>query len=53
MESIQRITPEGSPLVALAQQGAEAANYVIQERLVGNPLGEPFVGNRPGEASPK
>jgi hypothetical protein len=28
-ESIQRMTPEGSPLVALAQQGAEAANFVI------------------------
>jgi hypothetical protein len=29
MESIQRMTPEGSPLVALAQQGAEVANFVV------------------------
>jgi hypothetical protein len=28
-ESIQRMTPEGSPLVALAQQGAEAANFIV------------------------
>jgi hypothetical protein len=27
MESIQRMTPKGSPLVTLAQQGAKAANY--------------------------
>jgi hypothetical protein len=31
MESIQRITPEVSPLVALVQQGAEVANHVIAE----------------------
>jgi hypothetical protein len=31
MESIQRMSPKGSPLIALAQQGAEAANYVIAE----------------------
>jgi hypothetical protein len=30
-ESIQRMAHEGSPLVALAHQGAEAANYVIAE----------------------
>jgi hypothetical protein len=30
-ESIQRMAPEGSPLVALAHQGAEATNYVIAE----------------------
>jgi hypothetical protein len=46
MESIQRMTPEGSLLVALAQQGAEAANFIIAQRLAGNPRGEPFVGNR-------
>jgi hypothetical protein len=39
------MTPEGSPLVALAQQGAEAANYVIAERSDDNPRGEPSVGN--------
>jgi hypothetical protein len=31
MESIQRMAAEGSPLVALAEQGAEAANFVIAE----------------------
>jgi hypothetical protein len=46
MESIQRMTHEGSPLVALAQQGVETANYVIVERWVDNPRGEPYVGNR-------
>jgi hypothetical protein len=29
LESIQRIAPEGSPLMTLAQQGAEAANLVV------------------------
>jgi hypothetical protein len=31
MESIQRITPEVFPLIALVQQGAEVANHVIAE----------------------
>jgi hypothetical protein len=46
MESIQRMTHESSPLVTLAQQGAETANYVIVERWVGNPQGEPYVGKQ-------
>jgi hypothetical protein len=47
MESIQRMTPEGSPLLALAQQGAEAASHVIAvERLAGNHRGEPSIGNQ-------
>jgi hypothetical protein len=29
MESIQRMAPEGSPHVDLAQQGAEAVNFVV------------------------
>jgi hypothetical protein len=37
MESIQRMALEGSPLVALAHQEAEAANYVIAQRSAGNP----------------
>jgi hypothetical protein len=37
MESIQRMAPEGSPLIALAPQGAEVANLVVAERSVGNP----------------
>jgi hypothetical protein len=46
MESIQRMAPEGSSLVVLAQQGAEAANYIIAERSAGNPRGEPSIRNR-------
>jgi hypothetical protein len=44
MESIQCMAPEGSPLVALARQGTEAANYIIAERSAGNPR-ELSVGN--------
>jgi hypothetical protein len=29
MESIQRLTPEGSPLIVLVQQGAEVTNIII------------------------
>jgi hypothetical protein len=46
MESIQRMAPEGSPLVTLAQQGAKAANFIVAQRLVGNPRVEPSIGNR-------
>jgi hypothetical protein len=46
MESIQCMALEGSPLVSLAQQGVDAANYVIAERSADNPRGEPSVGNR-------
>jgi hypothetical protein len=45
MEIIQRMPPEGSPLIALAQQGDEVANYVIAERSAGNPQREPSVSN--------
>jgi hypothetical protein len=45
MESIPRMELEGSPLVALAQQGADVANLVIVEKSAGNPRREPFVGN--------
>jgi hypothetical protein len=37
IETIQRMTPNGSPLVVLAQQGAEAVNLVIIERSVDVP----------------
>jgi hypothetical protein len=46
MESIQQMTPECSPLIALAQQGAEVANVVVAQRSAGNPRGEPFISNR-------
>jgi hypothetical protein len=46
MELIQRMAPEGSPLFALAQQGAKAANHVITaDRSTCNHRREPFVGN--------
>jgi hypothetical protein len=45
METIQRMPPEGSPLVALSHQGAEVADLVIAERSIGNPQREPSVGN--------
>jgi hypothetical protein len=37
IESIQRMAPEGSPLIALAQQGAEVVNVIIAERSASNP----------------
>jgi hypothetical protein len=46
MESIQCMAPKGSPLLALAQQGAEVANHVIAaEQSAGNHRGEPSDGN--------
>jgi hypothetical protein len=46
MESILRMAPECSPLVTLAQQGAEAVNYVIAQRSTDNPRGEPSIDDR-------
>jgi hypothetical protein len=43
METIQRITPDGSPLAVLSQQGAEATNIVIAEKSAGIPRREPSV----------
>jgi hypothetical protein len=45
MENIQRMALDGSPLAVLAQQGAEAANLVITEKLAGVPQNEPSAGN--------
>jgi hypothetical protein len=45
METIQCMAPEGSPIVALALQRAEAANYVIAERSADGSRWEPFVDN--------
>jgi hypothetical protein len=36
-ESIQRMAPKGSPHIALAQQGAEAVNFVIAQQSDDNP----------------
>jgi hypothetical protein len=46
MESIQRMAPEGSSDVALAQQGAEVVNIVVAQRTAGNPREEPSIGIR-------
>jgi hypothetical protein len=35
------MTPDGSPLALLAQQGAEAANLIIVEKSAGVPRREP------------
>jgi hypothetical protein len=51
MESIQRMAPKGSPLVALAQQGAKAVNYVIAERSAGNHRREPSIGNQSNDGA--
>jgi hypothetical protein len=45
MESIRRMALEGSTLVALAQQVAEVVNVIVEQRSIGNPRGEPSVGN--------
>jgi hypothetical protein len=36
MELIQHMAPDGSPLIALEQQGVEAEELVIVERSVSN-----------------
>jgi hypothetical protein len=46
LESIQRMASEDSPLIALAQQGAEAANLILAERSADNPPREPSIGNQ-------
>jgi hypothetical protein len=45
MESIQRMAPEGSPLIALAQQGVEEVNVIVSQRSVSNPQEKPSVSN--------
>jgi hypothetical protein len=44
METIQHMTPDGSPLALLAQQGAEAVNLVEAEKSASVPQGEPSAG---------
>jgi hypothetical protein len=39
------MAPDGSPLALLAQQGAEAANLVVAEKLASVPRGEPSAGH--------
>jgi hypothetical protein len=45
METIQRMTPNGSPLALLAQQGAEAAN-LPRTKSKGLPIGGPLLSKK-------
>jgi hypothetical protein len=45
METIQRMTPDGSPLALLAQQGAEAMNLIVAEKSASEPQREPSAGH--------
>jgi hypothetical protein len=40
------MTPDGSPLALLAQQGAEAANLIVAEKSASRPQREPFAGHK-------
>jgi hypothetical protein len=52
METIQHMTPNGSPLALLARQGVEAVNLIVVEKSAGVPQGEPSAGrnDRAGHA---
>jgi hypothetical protein len=39
------MSPDGSPLALLTQQGAEAMNLVIAKKLADVPQGEPYAGH--------
>jgi hypothetical protein len=45
METIQRMTPDGSPLALLTQQGAEAVNLIVAEKSASGPQREPSAGH--------
>jgi hypothetical protein len=45
METIQRMTPDCSPLALLAQQGADAANLIVAEKSAGVPQREPSISH--------
>jgi hypothetical protein len=45
METIKRMTPDGSPLALLAQQGAEAVNLIVAEKSASGPQKEPSAGH--------
>jgi hypothetical protein len=48
METIQRMTPDGSPLAVLAQQGVEVANLNVAEKSTNVPRREPSIGGNIG-----
>jgi hypothetical protein len=45
METIQCMTPDGSPLALLAWQGAEASNLIVAEKSASGPRREPSAGH--------
>jgi hypothetical protein len=45
MQTIQRMSPDGSPLALLAQQWPEAANLIVAEKSAGVPQRELFVSH--------
>jgi hypothetical protein len=45
METIQHMTPDGSPLALLAQQGAEAVNLIVVEKSASGPRREQYTGH--------
>jgi hypothetical protein len=54
METIKRMTPDGSILALLAQQGAEAVKLIVAEKSVGVPQGGTVCWpQQSGKACPK
>jgi hypothetical protein len=45
METIQCMTPDGSPLALLAWQGAEASDLIVAEKSASGPRMEPSAGH--------
>jgi hypothetical protein len=45
METIQRMTPDSSPLALQAQQGDEAANLIVAKKSASGPRREPSAGH--------
>jgi protein required for attachment to host cells len=45
MKTIQCMTPDGSPLAVLTQQGAEAANLIVAKKSTDIPRREPSIDN--------
>jgi hypothetical protein len=45
METIQRMSPDGSPLALLPQQGAEAVNLIVAKKSASGPRREPSAGH--------
>jgi hypothetical protein len=53
MEVISRMTPDGSLLALLAQQGAEAVNLIVVEKSGSGPQREPSAGHNDRARQPE